>query len=135
MNRSRLTLLSLSVLASLGLAGCSSELRLHMREARTALGTVDALSQSGDYAVARVSALRMKEEVRAALTTTEPGATATEKELALARLLAEWETGSWQSLDAALAKSDRPGSIAALAAVKGQCTSCHAYAGRPGIQL
>lgn len=135
MNRSRPTLLSLSVLASLGLAGCSSELRLHMREARTALGTVDSLRRSGDYAGARISAVRMKEEVRAALAPIDPAAAPTEKEQALVRLLAEWETGSWQSLDAALAKSDRPGSIAALAAVKGQCTSCHAYAGRPGIQL
>ncbi len=124
-----------SLMAFLTLVGCTSELRLHMREARTALRQVDEFSRAGDFAKARVSSIGMREEVRAALTTPVPEGNATEKEQALARLLAEWETGPWQSLDTALAGSDGPGVNAALTAVTAQCTSCHAYAGRPGIGL
>lgn len=133
MNRYRPAIWSLSFVAILTLSGCSSELKLHMREARTALRSTDELTRSGDFVQARIAAIRMREEVRSGLAsveTTDPA-----KSDAFARLLAEWESGSCRSLDEALAKSDGPAAVASLTAVKAQCTGCHTYAGRPGIGL
>lgn len=118
------------------LGGCATTpSALQMREANAMLKQSAKKAKQGDFAGANSTATTMENGVRTGVELAPMVKSKAGKEVDLKPLLAAWESGPYRDLRKALANGQEGAATTAFTNLRGQCTSCHAAIGRPGIQV